>query len=132
MSSNRQNLAQVIANRGGKDQHNLAHEIAAYLLETNQVYQLESLLRDVQADRELEGLVEAEVTLAHDVSPQVLKEVQTIIKHAKPNAKSIVTNPVIDSSVIGGLKVRMANEQLDMTVRAKLDKFKRLTTEGVN
>lgn len=132
MSSTRQDLATIIARNSGKNHAKLAREIAAYLLDTKQVYQLESILRDVQAKRETEGHIEAEVTVAHDVSPEVLEEVQAIIKHAKPNAKTVSANQVVDSSLVGGLKVRLAHEQLDMSVRAKLDTFKRLTTEGVN
>lgn len=131
MASKRHDLAQVLAHRVSGDQSKLAKEIAAFLLETNQVSQLESLLRDVRAIHEGEGHIEADVSLAHDVTPEVLNEVKQIIKRAKPHAKTVVVHPIHDTDVIGGLKVRLSNEQLDMTVRAQLDTFKRLT-EGVN
>lgn len=132
MSSPRQDLAQIIAKRGDGDQSGLAREIAAYLLDTNKVYELESVLRDVQAMREADGHFEAEVYVAHDITPEILDEVDEIIKKSKPGAKTITAQQVIDPDVIGGLKVRLANEQLDMTVRNKLDTFKRLTAEGAN
>lgn len=127
MASKRHSLARVIAHRPG-DQSKMAKEIAAYLLETKQVNQLESLLRDIQAIHESEGHIEADVLIAHGITTEVLNEVKHLIKHAKPHAKTVSVHPVQDKSVIGGLKVRLSNEQLDMSVRAKLDTFKRLTT----
>lgn len=132
MSSTRQDLAQVIATHKGDNTKQLAREIAAYLLEKRQTASLESLLRDIMAYRESEGNVEASVTTAHDLSPQLLEEIEQLIKAGKPGAKKVNAYSAHDPSVVGGLKVRLANEQLDMTVRAKLDTFKRLTTEGVN
>lgn len=132
MSSTRQDLAQVIATHKGGNTKQLAREIAAYLLEKRQTASLESLLRDIMAYRESEGNVEASVITAHDLSPHLLDEIERLIKAQKPGVKKVSAYPVHDSSVVGGLKVRLANEQLDLTVRAKLDAFKRLTTEGVN
>lgn len=132
MSSIRQDLAQVIATHDGADSKKLAREIAAYLLEKRQTTGLESLLRDVMAYRERSGLIEATVDTAHDLSPQLLEEVRQLVKAQKPHAKQVRVFPRHDSSVVGGLKVRLANEQLDLTIRSKLDTFKRVTTEGAN
>lgn len=132
MPSKRHDLAKLIAASPSSKSKRLAQEIAAYLLETNQVSQLESLMRDVMTYRENAGQIEADVYSAHPISPEVLAEVRALIKHIKPQAKTVSTQTIPDESVIGGLKVRLAHEQLDMTVRAQLDTFKRLTAEGVN
>lgn len=132
MSSKRKDLAEVLATHKGIDTKRLAQEIAAYLLQTRQTASLESLLRDVMAYREAHGQVEAAVATAHDLSPELLNEIEQLIKAKKPNSKKVSVFPVHDQSVVGGFNVRLANEQLDLTVRAKLDTFKRLTTEGAN
>jgi F0F1-type ATP synthase delta subunit len=132
MASKRQDLAQVIANHKGSNTQALAKEVAAYLLDTKQTGSLESLVRDVLALREAQGIVEATASTAHDIPEELLKEVQQLLKHQLPKAKTIDVRPAHDSSVIGGLKIRLANEQLDLTVRSKLDTFKRLTAKGTN
>lgn len=130
MGSARNDLAHYIAEQhelGGKK---LAQEVAAYLLTTKQVGQLESLLRDVMAVREERGIIEAEVISAHPINTTALDQVKAVLKAHKQGAKKIHVETTEDPDVIGGLTIRLAHEQLNMTVRAKLDTFKRLTTKG--
>ena len=47
-----------------------------------------------------------------------------------PDAKKIIVTEVHDPEIIGGVKLSLANQQLDMSVEAKLNKFKQLTTAG--
>ena len=134
MATKRGDLAAYIAETA-TTQHDpkaLAKAIAAYLLETKQVGQLESLLRDVMAIREQHGFVEANVTASHDITSGMVDDIKELLRAKKPNAKSVAVNSSQDSETIGGLKIRLAHQQLDMTVRAKLDTFKRLTAEGTN
>jgi F0F1-type ATP synthase delta subunit len=113
------------------DMRLLAREVAAYLLEEKRSQELESLMRDVLAYRETHGVIEAEVASAHDLSDDVLREVKSVIKEHYPGAKKVLVHDHVDTNVVGGLKVTLANDQLDMSVRKQLDTFKRLT-EGIN
>lgn len=127
--------ADLVAFLGNKtletsDSQQLAREVAAYLLEQNKVYDLESVVRDVLAYREAQGIVEADVMSAHELSQETITEVHSLLKQQYPDAKKIIIHPTIDADVVGGLRIRMAHEQLDMSVRHQLDTFKRLTTEG--
>lgn len=108
----------------------LAKEVAAYLMENNHVYDLESLMRDVLAYRQSHGVLEAEVISAYELDDQTLQEVKQLLKAHYPEAKKVVVHTHIDPEVVGGLRVTLANEQLDMSVRSKLDMFRRLTIEG--
>lgn len=111
----------------------LAREIAAYLLTERRTGELESILRDIMQYRSEHGVLEAEVVTAHDVvDAHVLTDAQHVLKAAYPAAKTIHVRNRLDPSVIGGLKIAMANEQLDMTVSAKLSTFKRITSEGTS
>jgi F-type H+-transporting ATPase subunit delta len=113
------------------DTSRLALEVAAYLLEENRSSELESLMRDVLAYREAHGVVEAEAASAHELSEDVLREVKSIIKEHYPAAKKVLVHTHEDPDIVGGLKITLANDQLDMSVRRQLDTFKRLT-EGIN
>jgi F-type H+-transporting ATPase subunit delta len=128
--SKRKDLAAVIADRyqAGKTD-GLAKSIAAYLLETNQTIQLDSLIRDVKVLREQSGHIEAEVLSAHDLNENALEDVKSLIKTTHPEVRTVAVVQTLDPTVIGGLKIRLAQEQLDMSIRSKLDTFKRLTTK---
>ena len=114
-----------------KDVRKLAKAVAAYLLSENRVNELEPLMRDVLAYRQAHGIVEANVLSAHELSADVNAQVERLLRQKYPQAKELIVHDSTDTEVIGGLKIQLANEQLDMSVRAKLDTFKRLTTRGM-
>jgi F0F1-type ATP synthase delta subunit len=128
----RTELAKVIAERTlhVRDQNLLTREIAAYLLSENRVNELGSLMRDVLAYRESKGVIEANVLSAHELSESVKKDVAHLLRDHYPEAKKVTIHEQLDPAVIGGLKVQLAHEQLDLSIRAKLDTFKRITSEG--
>jgi F0F1-type ATP synthase delta subunit len=122
-------LAEAIAKRTltVSDTRELSRQIAAYLLVENRTSELESILRDIMQYRADHGVLEAEVVTAHEVQNHVLSDVVQLLQAAYPNAKEVHVSKRLDLTVIGGLRVDMANEQLDMTVASKLATFKRLT-----
>lgn len=105
-------------------------EIAAYLLLEHRVGDLDSLLRDIQADWAAAGYVEIIATSAHPLSQKVKADIVRQIKPYYPKARQIVVTEVHDPEVIGGVRLSLANEQLDLSIEAKLDKFKQLTSAG--
>ena len=127
-------LAEAIAVRTLQieDTNVLAREIAAYLLAERRTSELESILRDILQYRQDHGVLDANVVTAHETQAEVLSDIKRLLQAAYPNAKSIRLNQIQDPSVIGGLKLDMPNQQLDMTVQARLSKFKSLTGAGVN
>lgn len=122
-------LAEAIAKRtlDVQDSKLLAHEIAAYLLTERRTNELESILRDIMQYRANHGDLEAEVVTAHNIQNDVLEEAKQLLHINYPNAKTIQVDGRMDASVIGGLRIDMPNQQLDMTVQNKLAIFKRLT-----
>ncbi|MEI7632231.1 MAG: F0F1 ATP synthase subunit delta [bacterium] len=132
MKQPRHLLVEVIAKRTLKinDNPTLVNEIAAYLLAENRVDELESILRDVIEYRAMHGKVEATVISAHELPSLIKNDVKELLLQEYPNADSVVVSEKLDSSVIGGVKVVLPHEQLDLTVRSKLSDFKRLTMAG--
>ena len=112
------------------DTKKLALEIAAYLLLENRVHELDSVMRDVIAYRAERGVVEAEAVSAHELTNNVKEDIKVLMKQNYPDAKTITISERIDESVIGGVRVVLPHEQLDLTVRSKLSNFKRLTMAG--
>ena len=127
----RRHLSEVIGERTlhVRDTSELAREVAAYLLDTHETADLESLLRDIMEYRAKHGIVEAVAVSAHELSSEVIADIKRILKEEYPGAKSVKVTSRIDPTVVGGVRVELANRQLDLTVREKIDTFKRLTAE---
>jgi F0F1-type ATP synthase delta subunit len=132
MKISRTRIAHTIADRTlkGDPKKKLSQEIAAYLLTERRVGDLGSLLRDVQADWAEAGFVEVLATSAHPLSTTVKADIAKRIKPLYPNAKRIIVSEAHDPEVIGGVRLSLANQQLDLSIEAKLNKFKQLTTAG--
>ncbi|MBC7582010.1 F0F1 ATP synthase subunit delta [Aeromicrobium sp.] len=105
----------------------LVHEIAAYLLSENRVGELNSIMRDVQADWAKAGYVEVLASTAHELSADVRAKITKQVQTLHPDAKQIIVTEVLDPTIIGGVRLSLANRQLDLSVEAKLNKFKQFT-----
>jgi F-type H+-transporting ATPase subunit delta len=107
-----------------------AKEIAAYLLSEGRIGEVDSLLRDVQAEWAEQGYVEVLARTAHSITDDEKEEIKRQVGVLYPAAKQIVVTEVADPQVIGGVRLSLANQQLDLSVEAKLNKFKQLTAAG--
>jgi len=129
MKQSRQPLAKIMAQRTATvNSKQLAKDIAGYLLAEKRTADLDSLMRDIQQIRADQGIVEVNAITSHELSSNSITEIKSTIKKNYPNAKTIIVNPVIDPDIVGGVRLTLANEQLDLSVRSKLNKFKQLTT----
>ena len=126
---NRSQIAKAIAEKtlNVQDSKQLVYAVAGYLLEENRVYELDSIVRDVLAYRAQHGHVEVSVVSAFPISSDVRDDVMTAVTQEYPKASSYSVNETIDPNVVGGLRIEFGGEELDLTVRAKLNKFKQLT-----
>lgn len=129
MKQTRHHLAAIIGEKTLhiQDSKELAYEIAAYLLHEKQTGELDSLLRDVMQYRADHGAIEAIAVSANAVPDDVLTDVRDLLKREFPTAKQHIVRSKIDSDIIGGMKIDLPNQQLDLSVKSQLNKFKRLT-----
>ena len=129
MKTPRTRISSTIADRTLKNGSSaqLAKEVAAYLLAENRVGELDSILRDVQADWAKAGYVEVLAASAFPLSADVRANITKQVKSLYPDAKQVIVTEVPDPTVIGGVRLSLANQQLDLSVEAKLNKFKQLT-----
>jgi len=110
----------------------LGKEVAAYLITENRTSELDSILRDVMQDWADEGVVEVIAISAFDITAKVEADIKTEIRKLYPNVKQIIVTRQHDPSVIAGIRLELANQQLDLSVEAKLNKFKQLSVAERN
>ena len=132
MKAPRHQISSTVATKTYQDgvSKEYAREVAAYLLETGRTRELESVLRDVVADWAERGYVEVIARSAHPLDAAVKADIRARVQNLYPAAEKVVVTEVADPSVIGGVQIQIANERLDLSVEAKLNKFKQLTTAG--
>ena len=109
------------------NQDDVVRVVAAYLLDEGRTEDVSSLMRDVAKVRAQHGLIEATVVSAYALDSGAMQEVKGALKSEYPNAKNFVINKQIDPTLVGGLRIEMAGEELDLSIRAKLNTLKRLT-----
>lgn len=105
-----------------------ADEVASYLLANNRTGELDSLARDLVTYRAEKGVVEVTAVSAHKLTGEALKEVRQKVKQLYPAAKRIIINQRIDVEQVGGVRLELPDQQLDLSVRGKLNQFKQLTS----
>jgi len=105
-----------------------AGEVASYLLANNRTGELDSLARDLVSYRAENGVVEVTAVSAHKLTSAALKEVNQTVKQIYPEANRVIVNHRIDEEQVGGVRLEFPEQQLDLTVRGKLNQFKQLTS----
>lgn len=124
-------VAHVLAKRTTAknfDEKKFAQEVAAYLLDTGRTGQLNSLARDMVKERVSDGIVEVTAVSAHALTDSVRADIRAQVEQLYPNATQIIINDRIDVTVVGGVRLEFPEQQLDLSVRNKLNRFKALTT----
>lgn len=134
LSATRAQLAEIIGEKtlATSDRKQLASSIAAYLTTQAKKVDIDSLVRDVMQYRLEHGVVEAVAVSAHELTPAVIADVKALLKEHFPDATSISVDTRIDENMVGGVRIELPRETLDLSVRNKLNTFKRLVAqEGV-
>lgn len=126
----RHQIAKVLAERslGRVDTKTFSDEIAAFLLHEHRTADIEPLLRDIMQYRVDHGIVEVIAVSAHPLSSSVRSDIERQITSVFPDAKQIIISEELQPEVVGGVRLELPNQQFDLSVRAKLSRFKQLTT----
>jgi F0F1-type ATP synthase delta subunit len=128
----RHEIAKVLAERslGRVNTKEFSERIAAYLLAEGRTADLEPLLRDIMQYRADRGIVEVIAVSAHPLTDDIRADIERQVKAVQPDAKQIIISEELQADAIGGIRLELPNRQFDLSVRAKLSRFKQLTTAG--
>lgn len=129
--SKRSNLAEYIVSsvEDNMNSRKLAKNVAEYLLDSRKASELESVLRDVVNLRAAKGFVEVDAYSTHKLSDSAIKDIKTTVKNHYDNTKTVVVNNLIDEDLVGGVKLYIGSDRLDLSIKNKLNKFRELTVK---
>ncbi len=134
MHATRHDLVSVIGERTLhiSDKAKLAQSVAAFLADGTYKIDINSLMRDVMQYRLERGVVEANVVSAYPLDRRVVDDITALLREHFPAAKAVKLDNVVDASLVGGVRIELPQENLDLSIRSKLNRFKRLVSEERN
>ncbi len=132
MNELRHDIARIVAEKTMHitDSKKLVREIAEFLVEEGITADLDAIIREVMSYRAEAGYIEVMAISAHELSDADLKDITDLLKQEYPKAHSFVVNKRIDPAVVGGVKLEMPGELLDLTISNRLNVFKHLAAAG--
>lgn len=118
----RRKLAGFVADQlQSGDGVNAIQQAAAYLIETKQTHSVDLLVRDIEEILAERGTVVADVTSARPLSTEDKASIAKLL-----GAQQLHAREIIDSSVLGGVRVEMSGKRLDATLKHKIDLLKEI------
>ena len=103
----------------GEKKDVVLQQLAAYLLQYRRSGDIDTIVRDIAYQLTEAGFVEAEVTVAHDLTKATEKAVAELVKN-QTGAQNVVVTTTVDESVLGGVKIQTPGRELDATVAHQL------------
>ncbi len=97
--------------------------IAAYLVSERRVDEADLIVRDTESALAARGVVVADLTSAHGLSDESRAAIEKFLA-VRLNADKVAFRETNDPSVIGGVRVETAGQQLDATLRTRLNQLK--------
>jgi F-type H+-transporting ATPase subunit delta len=94
---------------------------AAYLIETKQTHDVELLVRDIEEELMVRGVVVADVTAARPLTDEARSAIASLLE-----AKDLHVRETVDPSVLGGIRVAVPGKRYDATLRNKINLLKSL------
>jgi F0F1-type ATP synthase delta subunit len=99
----------------------IARQLAAYLIEERRSRELPAVMRAIDEELSRRGSSQLTITSAHATDLDTKKQLAKLLGIS---AEKAVFSEVIDKTVIGGVKASSGETEIDLTVRARLNKFK--------
>lgn len=101
----------------------IATRLAALLLDTGRVRELDLIVRDIEDALETRGVVVADIASAHTLSQATQKDITAFLKK-QSDAKEVHLRVNVDQALLGGVRINVPGRELDTTLRRKLTLLK--------
>lgn len=120
----RRQLARYVA-KALSDGKDVIPELAAYLVESRRTKEVDLLVHDIEKMLEEHGTVVARVASAYELDSKEVADIQRALSQ-RYNAKEVVFVPRVETSLLGGIVVRTANDEFDGSLRRSINRLKAL------
>ena len=105
---------------GNKD---IASQLAAHLIETNRLRELELIVRDIEDALARRGIVVADVVSARELTDTTRKAITGYLKQ-QTSASSVQLNESVQPDLLGGVRMSVPGAEMDGTLQRKIMKLR--------
>ena len=119
----RRKVADVVADRLLQGDPRIVQELAAYLVETKSVKDVDVYVRDIEAALQQKGHLLARVTTAFELEAHTREQLVVYLQRAV-GATTVELAEQRDPAILGGLHVKLPGAERDTTVARQLTKLK--------
>lgn len=117
----RTQVADHLATELGNNRAQAIKEAAAWLIANKKTRQSQYLVNDIARALHRKGYLYARVSSAHELDASTRAEVDDYLRDL--GREYVETEYLIDKSLIAGIKIETPTEELDATMRMKLDRL---------
>lgn len=103
--------------------HDMTKKVAAYLVAERRVDEADLIVRDTESALAARGVVVADVTSASSLSAESRNAIEKFLVSTM-DARKVAFRETTDPTVIGGVRVETAGQQLDATFKTRLNQLK--------
>ena len=121
----RRKISQYAAQRIASGHSTVAtlNEVAAYLVDTKRVKEADLIARDIEEKLLAYGTAVVTAVSARPISAELTDMIEQYVKAHYNNVRTVYINKAIDTSLLAGVRIELPDKQLDLSVKAKLEKL---------
>lgn len=97
----------------------LARSIAAYLVQHRRTKELSTLIGDIQFELAAQGIIVGTSTTALELEAEVQRSLEVFVQN-RTGAQTVHLEPIVDTDVLGGVRISLPGSQLDRTIAHSL------------
>jgi len=119
----RRKLADYYAGEILAGHEDVVPQLAAYLMETNRLREVELITRDIEAALARRGVVVAEVASAHALTEATKDAVVAYLKKVT-SAAQVEVKELVEPDLLGGVRLKVPGAEMDATLKRKIMKLR--------
>jgi F-type H+-transporting ATPase subunit delta len=119
----RRKIAAYYAERLLAGKKSAPKELAAYLVDSGRVRELDLIVRDIEAALADRGVLVADVASSRKLGSDATKQVKAYLKLAT-KATTIELRETVDPDLLGGVRIGIPGKEMDATLRSRLNQLK--------
>jgi F0F1-type ATP synthase delta subunit len=117
----RTQVADFVAARLEQDRATTVREVAAWLISTKRIRQSKYLVNDVARALHRKGYLYARVTSANELDSKLREQIEQYLHEL--GREHVEAEYLVDKGLIAGIKIETPTEELDASMRMKLDRL---------
>lgn len=102
-----------------------AQQVGAYLIGNGRSKEVDTVLRQVEAELNKRGRTVTHVSSAHKLDADQQRSIVMLVKQLRTDIQSVEVINQVDPSLLGGVVIRTPEMEVDVSLRGRLNRLAR-------